>query len=134
MKTMLRSAFALIALSLSLIALAADNTLKVTEDYLVGNWEGSTSGDRKVMARFEKEGLVIFQYINNGKNTTWLMQYSTEADGSKLSYKGKKPNGNTWEGQLAVTAEDQLSGDYNFFDNQSNRNFPSSLILKRAGK
>lgn len=133
MTAILRTAFALFVLLLSPMAGSADSPTH-TEEFLLGDWEGTNSVGTKITAKFEKDGAATFRFFFEGKVTPWKMKYSIDTAGSKIAYAGKKPNGNTWEGELSASGEDQLTGDYTYFNSSSNRTFPSSLTLKRAGK
>lgn len=130
----IRKAIILVFLFVSPTLYAGDTPAQLTEDYLFGGWEGKTDGNKKMAANFEKEGNAVFSYFNNEKVTHWKMRYTINSTGEEISYEGRLPNGNTWDGKLKVPAENELAGDYVFFSSKESKTYPSRLTLKRTGK
>jgi hypothetical protein len=99
----------------------------ITEDLLLGEWEGNNRVDHKITAKFEKNGIATFAHIfPNGKVASWSMKYSFAGD--EVEFSGKLPNGATWIGKLQARTLNKLVGDYTY-TNSKGSEFPGTLWL-----
>jgi hypothetical protein len=102
-------------------------TVTITEDLLLGEWEGNNRVDHKITAKFERNGIATFAHIfPNGKVASWSMKYSFAGD--EVEFSGKRPSGSTWIGKLQARTSNKLVGDYTY-TNDAGSDFPGTLWL-----
>lgn len=102
-------------------------TVTITENLLLGKWEGNNRVDHKITAKFERNGIATFAHIfPNGKVASWSMKYSFAGD--EVEFSGKLPSGATWIGKLQARTPNKLVGDYTY-TNSKGSEFPGTLWL-----
>ena len=102
-------------------------TVAITENLLLGEWEGNNRVDHKITAKFERNGIATFAHIfPNGKVASWSMKYSFAGD--EVGFSGKRPSGSTWIGKLQARTSNKLVGDYTY-TNDAGSDFSGTLWL-----